>query len=131
MALISLEKMEFYAYHGCFKEEQQVGAWFEVDVNFKTSTSKAELTDNLHDTVDYQDIYLTVKQEMEKKSKLLEHVTRRIHDAIIAKYPVISVTVIVRKKNPSLGGKVGGVSVKMSTKVKNNDIQTRNLRHSR
>jgi dihydroneopterin aldolase len=118
MAIISLENMEFYAYHGCFKEEQQIGTWFEVDLNIKTFSSKPEFTDNLADAVDYQSVYLTIKQEMMKKSKLLEHVARRILDAVMAKYSVSSVTVIIRKKNPPLGGKIDSVSVKLTQKFK-------------
>ncbi len=31
MAIISIEKMEFYSYHGCFEEERKIGTWFNVD----------------------------------------------------------------------------------------------------
>jgi len=117
MSIISIENMEFYAYHGCFKEEQQIGAWFEVNINIEADTSKAELTDILEDTINYQSVYLTVKQQMAKKSMLLEHVARRILDAVLAQYPVVSVEVCVRKKNPPLGGKTSAVSVKMSKKI--------------
>jgi len=113
MSIISIENMEFYAYHGCFKEEQQVGAWFEVNLSIEADTSKAELTDNLEDTINYQSVYLTVKQQMAKKSKLLEHVARRILDAVMAEYPVLSAEVSIRKKNPPLGGKTNAVNVRL------------------
>ena len=32
MAIISIEKMEFYSYHGCFEEERKIGTWFNVDL---------------------------------------------------------------------------------------------------
>lgn len=111
MGLISIEKMEFYAYHGCFKEEQQIGTWFQVDLNMMVDTSKAELSDNLEDTVNYQAVYLTVKNEMMQKSKLLENVAHRILNAVFLNYPVQSAEVTVRKKNPPLGGKMGAVMV--------------------
>ena len=31
MSQIFLEGLEFYAYHGCFSEEQVIGTWFNVD----------------------------------------------------------------------------------------------------
>ena len=117
MSVISIENMEFYAYHGCFKEEQQIGTWFEVDLSIETDTSQAELTDDLKNTVDYQSVYLTVKQQMAKKSKLLEHVARRILDAVMAEYPVLSAEVSIRKKNPPLGGRIGAVAVKLTKKL--------------
>ena len=111
MGIISIENMEFYAYHGCFKEEQQIGTWFQVDLNMEVDTSKAEISDCLEDTVNYQAVYLTVKNEMMQKSKLLENVARRILDSIFRHYPVHAAEVTVRKKNPPLGGKMGAVMV--------------------
>jgi len=116
MSTISIENMEFYAYHGCFKEEQQIGTWFEVNLNIEADTSKAEVTDHLEDTINYQSVYLTVKRQMMEKSKLLEHVARRILDAVMAEYPVLSAEVSIRKKNPPLGGKIGAVTVKLNKK---------------
>lgn len=107
MGKIILEGMEFFAYHGCFHEEQVIGSRFLVDVELETDTSKAELTDHLEDTVNYQSIYSLVRHEMEQKSRLLEHVGRRILDAIAGAYPEItSLNVTISKVNPPLGGKV-------------------------
>ncbi len=54
MSIISIEGMEFFAYHGCFKEEQLIGTKFNIDLFMKVDTSKAELSDSLSDTVNYQ-----------------------------------------------------------------------------
>lgn len=114
MSTISIEQMEFYAYHGCFKEEQIIGTRFLVDLYLETNTSKAERTDDLIDTVNYQEVYLLVKTEMEIKSKLLEHVGRRILDAVQGKYPQIaSAELKISKMNPPLGGKMKNVSLIM------------------
>ena len=48
--------MEFYAYHGCFAEEQIIGTRFLVDLYLDTDTKKAELSDELKDTVNYQEV---------------------------------------------------------------------------
>ncbi|MDR0364047.1 MAG: dihydroneopterin aldolase [Bacteroidales bacterium] len=114
MGIISIENMEFYAYHGCFEEEQQIGTWFQVDVKMKVDTSKAEQSDNLKDTVNYQAVYHTIRNEMSQKSKLLEHVARRILNALLKNYPVLSAEVTVHKKNPPLGGKTGAVTVTLT-----------------
>lgn len=112
MATISIEGMEFYAYHGCFAEEQLIGTWFVVDLFMETDTTEAERTDQLDKTVNYLEVYQLVKKEMETNSKLLEHVGRRILNAVKNNYPQITdATVKVRKMNPPLGGKMDFVSL--------------------
>jgi dihydroneopterin aldolase len=114
MSTISIEQMEFYAYHGCFKEEQIIGTRFLVDLYLETDTIKAEKSDDLTDTVNYQEVYLLVKKEMEIKSKLLEHVGRRILDSVKQKFPQItSASLKISKMNPPLGGKMNNVSLTM------------------
>jgi 7,8-dihydroneopterin aldolase/epimerase/oxygenase len=56
-----------------------------------------------------------VKQEMEKKSKLLENIAKRILDGLYANLINIKkATVKIRKMNPPVGAKVGAVSVIMT-----------------
>ena len=112
MSIISIEGMEFFAYHGCFKEEQVIGTKFNIDLLLTVDTSKAEDSDELHDTVNYQDVYQLVKGEMQLTSKLLEHVGRRILNSIKTIYPQVEkATLKIRKLNPPLGGKMDFVSV--------------------
>ncbi len=112
MGLIQIENMEFYAFHGHFKEEQIVGNKFLVNLTIETDMLKAKESDNLRDAVNYQKAYQIVKDEMEKKSHLLEHIAGRIVDAIYSEMSGIEkVTVKVSKMNPPMGGKIGSVSV--------------------
>jgi 7,8-dihydroneopterin aldolase/epimerase/oxygenase len=114
MSLIQLENMEFFAYHGCFAEEQIIGNRFIVNLTIETDTSVAEISDNLHDTVNYQTLYSIVKKEMDIKSKLLEHVASRISLAVKKNFPqIIRLVVKISKMNPALGGKVENVSVQI------------------
>ena len=72
-------------------------------------------SDNLKDAVNYQRVYEIVKQQMEMKSHLLEHIAGRILDAIYAEMKGITKdTVKVSKMNPPMGGKIGSVSVVLS-----------------
>jgi len=115
MGLIQIENMEFYSFHGHFKEERIVGNRFLVDLTFETDMKIPAESDNLKDAVNYQRAYEIVKQQMEKKSHLLEHIAGRILDAIYAEMEGIQkVTVKVSKMNPPMGGKIGSVSVIMS-----------------
>ncbi len=115
MGTIHIEAMEFYAFHGHYKEEQIVGNKFLVDLMLETEMDLASRTDELHDAVNYQTAYKLVKREMEKKSKLLENIAGRILDAIKTELPGVNkATVTIRKMNPPMGGKMRSVSVTMS-----------------
>ncbi|MFO8087568.1 MAG: dihydroneopterin aldolase [Bacteroidales bacterium] len=117
MGLISIEDMEFYAYHGCFEEEKQIGTKFLVNIELQAPTKEAEETDRLEKTVNYQEVYGLIKKEMQKPSNLLEHVARRILNTICNRYPNVSYGKIkISKMNPPLGGKMKNVSVSLSTK---------------
>jgi len=112
MSIISVEGMEFFAYHGCFKEEQIIGTKFIVDIHIEANTSIAEKTDDLTKTINYQTVFLLVKKEMQEKSKLLEHVGRRILNSLKAEFNEIETAQLkISKMNPPLGGKIRNVSL--------------------
>jgi dihydroneopterin aldolase len=115
MGQIQIENMEFYSFHGHFREEQIVGNKFLVNLVIETDMKIPAGSDNLRDAVDYQKIYQITKLQMEKKSHLLEHIAGRIIDAIYAEMTgILKVTVKVSKMNPPVGGKIGSVTVVMS-----------------
>lgn len=115
MAQIALENMEFFAYHGCFSEEQIIGTRFIVNLWIEADTTEAEQTDKLSKTINYQEVFLLVKEQMAEKSKLLEHVGRRILSALKDEFPeIISAKIKVSKMNPPLGGKIGSVSLTLT-----------------
>lgn len=112
MGLIQIENMEFYAFHGHYREEQIVGNRFIVDLTIETDMSVPSKSDNLKDAVNYQKAYLIIKTEMEKKSYLLENIAGRILDSLYAEMSGIKkATIKVSKMNPPMGGKIGSVSV--------------------
>ncbi|MFP4690495.1 MAG: dihydroneopterin aldolase [Bacteroidales bacterium] len=114
MSRILLEGMEFYAYHGCFKEEQVIGNRFIVDLIIEVDTWDAEQSDNLQDTVNYQAVYETVKAQMANKSHLLEHLGRLILDALGESFPEIRhMKLKVSKMHPPMGGEMRCVSLEM------------------
>ncbi len=115
MGLIEIEGMEFYAYHGHFKQEQVVGNKFLVNVSIETDCANAGESDNLHDALDYQKVYNLIKEEMEHKSFLLENICSRILDRLHNEFSTIEkATIKVSKINPPMGGQIKRVSVTMS-----------------
>jgi len=118
MGKIIIEEMEFYAFHGHYKEEQIVGNRFLVDLEIKTDLSVPAGSDNLNDAVNYQQAYQIIKNEMKRtKSNLLENIGKRILDALFEKMDgVEKVTIRVRKLNPPMGGTIKSVGIEMSRK---------------
>ena len=112
--------MHFFAHHGCFEAERVVGTWFCVNLSFDADTSKAELSDDISDTVSYLDVYQLVKAEMQIPSNLLEHVARRVADAVLQAFPQVSnLELSIQKLNPPLGGEIGSAGVKLVIPSKN------------
>lgn len=115
MGIIEIEGMEFYAYHGHFKQEQVVGNKFLVNISIETDCDKAGVSDNLQDALDYQKVYHLIKEEMEENSFLLEHICTRILDRLYSEFTTIqNATIKVSKINPPMGGQIKKVSVTMS-----------------
>ena len=112
MSVIAIEGMEFFSYHGHFEEETVIGTRFIVDLYLEADTTAAEESDKLEDTVNYQEVYSIVKEQMKTPSHLLEHVARRVMNAVQEKFPEIELIEIkLRKMNPPLGGQIESVSV--------------------
>jgi dihydroneopterin aldolase len=115
MGLIQIENMEFYSFHGHFREERIVGNKFLVNLTIEADMTVPAKTDNLRDAVNYQKAYEIVKQQMDNKSYLLENIAGRILDALYSEMEGIQkATVKVSKLNPPLGGKILSVSVEMT-----------------
>ncbi len=121
MGIIELHGMEFYAYHGCYKEEQAIGNKFIVDISIGCDLTEAINTDNINDTVNYQRVYQIVECEMTKgKYKLLEHLAGKIMDALYVEFQQIkNLNLKVTKINPPLGGKIRDVSICLSRSAEN------------
>ena len=113
--IIEIEEMEFLAYHGCYETEQIVGNKFTVYARISTTCGQAAISDDINDTINYLTVYEIIAREMAIPSHLLEHVAKRIVDAIYFSFPQIkSITIKISKLNPPLGGKVAATSVTLT-----------------
>ena len=95
---ITLDEMEFKAYHGCYDLEKLVGNRFLVSISLDAELDEA--------------VYAIVAECMKQKSDILENVTLRIIEALYAEFPLLRhVRATVSKLAPPLGGKIRKVSV--------------------
>ena len=117
MGIINVNGINCYAYHGCMEEERIIGGNYTVDVKIETDFREASQTDDLFQTVDYCDVYEIVKAQMAIPSHLIEHVAKRITDALMKKISRIeNVEVKVTKHHPPIKGDVKSVSVEIKAK---------------
>jgi len=116
MGKIIIEDMEFYAFHGHYREEQIVGNRFLVDLELESNLDIPAESDQLKDAVNYHQAYQIIRKEMQmKKSNLLENIGKRILDALYDELPGVDrITVRIRKMYPPMGGPIKSVGVTMS-----------------
>lgn len=114
VSTIAVKGASFYAYHGYFEEERYYGNEYLVDLEVEFLT-KPELTIQLIDTVNYQELYDICKEQMDISRHLLESVAQDIIGRVAQRWHYLSrITVKIEKLQPQLGGKVESTVVKMS-----------------
>lgn len=103
--IVTLEGLEFFAYHGVSDQEQSIGNKYQVDVSVFGDFKNVILSDSINDAVNYSNIYQVIKIEMERRSRLLEHLAGRIMKSIFECFDDINkAEVSVYKYNPPIGG---------------------------
>ncbi len=111
---VSLSKMEFYAYHGCFEEEQTIGTYFTVDLSLSYDAERAIKSDDVNNAINYPSVYNVVKQIMDQPRHLIETVASDIISAVRREFPnILDIKIRLCKLNPPLEGKTESVSVEI------------------
>lgn len=118
MDKIYLNQMEFYGYHGVFPEETKLGQRFIVDVVLELDLKQAGKTDDLTKTINYAEVYETVKAVVEGSPlKLVEAVAEEIAEKIVSNFPLVKNCIIkVLKPNPPIAGHYHSVAVEINRK---------------
>lgn len=107
-------RMAFYGYHGVFASEAELGQRFYVDLELSLDLSRAGDSDDLRDTVNYAEIFEQVQAIVEgERYQLIEKLTQRIAEHLLAFFPLTEVKVRVTKPNPPINGHFDSVAVEM------------------
>ena len=100
MDKIIMENMAFYGYHGVLQEEKTLGQKFFVDAYLYLPLKKAGETDDLNFSVNYGEVYETIKGIItNERFDLLEGLAERICSGIFSSYPAVQ-KLQIRVKKP-------------------------------
>lgn len=111
---IIIEGLRLHAFHGVMAQERKVGADFIIHAEIDTDFSDAMKHDDLSGTINYADLFQTIKREMSIPSKLVEHAAGRIAQAILSEYVAAkSVRLKLLKVNPPMGADCMGAGVEI------------------
>lgn len=112
MIKVALHGAEFFAYHGFYPEEQKLGNRFIVDIAVGFELEGSINEDKLANTVNYEQLYDIVNDQMKQTRKLIETVAQAILDKVKSTWPgVENIEVNIKKLNPPLGCRIDYSSV--------------------
>lgn len=115
MDRIDVEGIRLFGYHGCMDEEEKIGTEYIINVSVWANLHQAAISDRLKDTVDYVKINRIVAEEVNKRSKLIEAVAKRIIDRIMQELALVQrVEVKLSKLFPPINGDVQSVGVTLT-----------------
>lgn len=115
MGLLTIKNLVFYGYHGVQDFEKELGGRFEVDIRIRYPFHRAASDDNLHKAVDYQQVYGVVEEMITgKKYHLVETLADHIADALVDKFDVDEVTVVLRKNKVPIDAVLDHIEVEVT-----------------
>lgn len=99
--LLRVEGMHFFGHHGCRTEEREAGVHLDVDVEVRTDTREAAMSDRVEDTLDYARLVEACRRVVEDNSyHLVETVAERLAEALLEEARAERVRVRVAKRPP-------------------------------
>ena len=119
MGTVRLQRMIFYGFHGVSRAERETGRRYEVDCDLVFDFSRAGVSDDLKDTINYTRVYDAIESVLTADHvQLLETLATRLVNTLLEKFPVDEVTVRVRKMIPPIPGNLDYIEVELSGSAK-------------
>ena len=114
MDKIIIHNLRIPAKHGVYDFEKDKGGLFELDVEMYTDLSIAGKSDNLKDTVDYDEAVLLITTLFnEKDYNLIETVGEKISTELLNKYSIQKVVIRIRKPHAPIMANLDTVEVEI------------------
>ncbi|MCU0329553.1 MAG: dihydroneopterin aldolase [Candidatus Kapabacteria bacterium] len=114
---ISVRDAEYFAYHGVRSEERTLGGRYQVDVDLFFNATTAVVSDNINDTINYEEVLFIVGEHMngEQPYELIETLSYDLATALLDRFNAARrVTVRVRKLNVPVQQILGHVEAEVT-----------------
>ncbi len=112
--VIRMNNMIFYAHHGYYSAERELGQRFELDVELYKDLTKAIESDELEDTIDFEKVYNSINELFStSRFSLIETVGGKICEELLDKYSINAVKVIIRKPQVPIKGILDHVEIEI------------------
>lgn len=113
MDKITIHRLEIFAKHGVYPEENVLGQKFVISAVLHTSTRKAGITDDLEYSVNYGEVSHFIQRFVTEHTwKQLESVAEQLAQALLLEYPLVEqVDLEIRKPWAPVGLPLDTVSV--------------------
>lgn len=113
---IYIKGLKIFAYHGVNPEETENGQEFELDITMYADLSKARLSDDLDDTINYAKARKIVNAAMcDRPYKLIERAAEEVASRLLENFKTLNkVDVLLKKPNAPMSCVFEYVAVKIS-----------------
>jgi 7,8-dihydroneopterin aldolase/epimerase/oxygenase len=116
MLTIHLHNLQFKSFHGLYAEEKILGNHFEVNLTVKYQPKKLPIQ-SIEQTINYQNVFEIVEQQMSTPTALLETLVVAIANEILKQFSMAKeVDICIAKKNPPIPNFIGNVAVSYQIK---------------
>lgn len=113
--MIIIHGLEVFAHHGVLPEEKRDGQFFYLDIELNVDLSAASVSDNLNDTINYDEVCRIAGDVMTANVyDLIEKAAGEVCSALLDAFPDIKrVTLTLRKPSAPVCRKVDYAAVRL------------------
>ena len=115
MDSIIIKGLRIHANHGVFAEEKEKGQLFILDMTLGIDLSSAAQSDDLNDTVNYDEICRAARDAMTTNTyDLIERAAEAVIEAVFAEFaPIMSIDLTLKKPEAPLCCEVDYAAVRL------------------
>ena len=111
MHKIEINDLILFGYHGVYEIERTNGQYFNLNISY--SLKKANLNDDISNTIDYCDVMSYVELLFKEKSyNLLEELSEHIAIMLVKKYKMANIEILIKKSNKFISKDLKNITVK-------------------
>lgn len=111
---IELKQLRFFAFHGLYKSEKELGGQFEVNLAVSFIPGN-KIIKSIKKTINYEHLFDLLKSEMQIPRDLLETLAIELAEKIKMKFPEVKkICIDIIKLNPPIASFTGKIAIGFS-----------------